>query len=116
MLVGPSRFRLELHQYYHIVETGSPDALWMVDVVGYYHAIHDSEEKEVLLYHLHPRANSPVVFPHLHLGQGAQTGRDEVRDAHLPTGEVSLIAILRVLIEEMGVNPRRSDWGSVLSS
>ena len=114
-LNGPSRFRLELQQYYRIVETGRPGASWMVDVVGYYYAIHDSEEREVLLYHWHPRGSSPVVIPHLHLEQGAGVIREEVRDAHLPTGEVSLNAVLRVLIEEMGVNPRRTDWESILA-
>ena len=111
----PSRFRLELQQYYRIVETGRPEASWIVDVAGYYYAIHDSEGREVLPYHWHPHANSPVVIPHLHLEQGAQIGRVEVRDAHLPMGEVSLNTILRMLIEEMGVNPRRSDWESILA-
>jgi len=114
-LDGMSRFRLELHQYYRIVETGRPVASWMVDVVGYYYAIHDSEEREVLLYHWHPRGNSPVATPHLHLEQGAQVGRAEIRDAHLPTGDVSMEAILRVLIEEMGVQPLRSDWELILA-
>ena len=114
-LGGPSRFKLELQQYYSILDTGRPDALWMVNVVGYYYAVHDYEEREVLLYHWHPHATSPVVIPHLHLEQGALVGRAEVRDAHLPTGEVFLNAVLRVLIEEMGVNPRRSDWESILA-
>ena len=69
----------------------------------------------MLLYHWHPRGNSPVETPHLHLEQGAEVGRAEVRDAHLPTGAVSLNAFLRVLIEEMGVRPRRSDWDVALS-
>lgn len=53
--------------------------------------------------------------PHLHLEQGAQVGREEVRSAHLPTGDVSLNAILRALIEEMDVNPRHPDWESILA-
>ena len=114
-LDGPSRFRLELQQYYRIVETGRPDASWMVDIVGFYYTIYDSGQREVLLYHWHPHGNSPVETPHLHLEQGAEVGRAEVRDAHLPTGDVSLNAILRVLIEEMGVRPRRSDWESILA-
>ena len=69
----------------------------------------------MLLYHWEPRGNSPVVIPHLHLEQAAGVIREEVRDAHLPTGDVSLNAILRVLIEEVGVQPRRSDWNSILS-
>jgi len=87
----------------------------MVDVVGFYYTIYDSGQREVLLYHWHPHGNSPVETPHLHLEQGAEVGRAEVRDAHLPTGDVSLKAILRVLIEEMSVRPRRSDWESILA-
>ena len=77
--------------------------------------IYDAEQREVLLYHWHPRGNSPVATPHLHLEQGAQVGRTEIRDAHLPTGDVSMEAILRVLIEEMGVRPLRPDWDAVLT-
>ena len=84
-------------------------------VLEYYYSVHDAEEKEVLLYHYHPRGGSPITTPHLHLGQGAQVGRADVRDAHLPTGNVSLNAVLRVLIEEMGVQPRRPDWDSILT-
>lgn len=56
-----------------------------------------------------------VRTPHLHLEQGAQVGRREILEAHLPTGEFSLNAVLRMLIEEMGVIPRRSDWASILA-
>ena len=85
-------------------------------VVGSYsYEIHDADGREVLLYHWHPRGSSAIVIPHLHLEQGAGVRREEVRNAHLPTGEVSLKAILRVLIEEMGVRPLRSDWESILT-
>ena len=84
-------------------------------VSSYFYELLDSDGREVLAYHWHPRGNSPVPTPHLHLEQGAQVGRAEVRDAHLPTGDVSLEAILRVLIEEMGVRPQRSDWESILT-
>ena len=114
-LGGPSRFMFGLQQNYRIIESGPLGAPWRVNVVGYDYIIYDREQREVLLYHWHPRGNSPVVIPHLHLEQGAGVIRDEVRDAHLPTGDVSLNAILRVLIEEMGVNSRRSDWESILA-
>ncbi|MYC07241.1 MAG: hypothetical protein F4X57_08730 [Chloroflexi bacterium] len=77
-------------------------------IVGSYsYEIHDAEGREVLLYHWHPRGNSPVVIFHLRLEHGTDVIREEVRNAHLPTGEVSLNAILWVLTAEMGVNPRR---------
>ena len=114
-LGGPSQFMLALQQNYRIVESEQSGTPWRVDVVGYDYVTYDAEQREVLLYHWHPRGNSPVSTPHLHLEQGARVGRPEVRDAHLPTGDVSLNAILRVLIEEMDVRPLRPDWESILA-
>ena len=113
-LRGPSRFQFALRQSFIAVDSGQ-NSSWRVGVRSFSYEIHDSEGREVLLYHWHPRGNSPVVTPHLHLEQGAQVGRTEVRDAHLPTGDVSLNSLLRVLIEEMGVQPQRPDWDSILS-
>ena len=114
LLQGPSRFQLALRQYF-VPDSSDPGASWHVVVSSYSYKIHDFNGREVLLYHWHPRGNSSVATPHLHLEQGAQVGRTEVRDAHLPTGDVSLNAVLRVLIEEMGVQSRRPDWDSILS-
>ena len=62
-----------------------------------------------------PAATALSSLPICILEQGAQVGRREVRDAHLPTGDVSLNEILRVLINEMRVRPLRSDWESILT-
>ena len=115
LLRGPSRLMLRLEQYYRIAESPSPRTSWQVEIVGYDYAVYDSDEREILLYHWHPRGGSPVATPHLHLGNGAQVGRREVRDAHLPTGHVPLSDMLRLLIEDMAVHPRRQDWGTVLA-
>ena len=114
-LGGASRLRFRLQQNYRIVESGSRGNAWQVDVVGYNYAVLDSNLTEVILYHWHPIGNSHVETPHLHLEQGAQVGRREVRDAHLPTGQVPLHAILRLLIQDLGVRPRRNDWEAVLA-
>ena len=106
---------LRLEQYYRITEPPSSRTPWQVEIVGYDYAVYDSDEREVLLYHWHPRGGSPVVSPHLHLGNGAQVGRRVVRDAHLPTGHVLLSSLLRLLIVEMGVQPRRQDWDTILN-
>ena len=115
LLRGSSRLMLRLEQYYRITEPPSSRTPWQVEIVGYDYAVYDSDEREVLLYHWHPHGGSPVVSPHLHLGNGAQVGRREVRDAHLPTGHVLLSALLRLLIDEMGVQPRRQDWDTILN-
>ena len=113
-LRGASRFGLQLQQTYEIVEPSAPDYLWTVGVTGYAYAVLDAGQREVLTYHWHPKGNSPVTRPHLHLEQGAMVGRREVRDAHLPTGPISVGEFLRLLIEELTVEHVRSDWESIL--
>ena len=114
-LGGPSRLRLRVQQNYRIVESGLTGDGRQVAVVGYNYAVFDAELTEVLLYHWHPIGNRSIATPHLYLRQGAEVGRAEVRNAHLPTGNVTLNAVLRVLIEEMEVQPRGSDWDSILA-
>ena len=114
LMSGASRLQLAFRQSF-IIEESEQDSSWRVVVGSYSYEVHDADGSEVLLYHWHPRGNSPVVIPHLHLKQGTGVIREVVRDAHLPTGEVSLNAVLRVLIKEMGVNPRRPDWESILA-
>ena len=114
-LGGPSRLMLKLQQNYRIVETNPPRETYRVEVAGYNYVVYDSERREILIYHWHPRSNSPVVTPHLHLRQGAQVGRSEVRDAHLPTGFVPIVSFLRLLVVVLGAQPRRPDWDSILT-
>ena len=114
-LRGSSRLMFSLQQDYRIVETGTPRRPYRVEIAAYNYAIYDSDIREILIYHWHPHGNSPVVTPHLHLNQGAQIGRPEIREAHLPTGEVSLVAFLRLLVVDLGVQPRRQDWDTILA-
>ena len=113
-LSGSSRLQLALRQYF-VADNSEQSSTWQIQVSSYFYELLDSDGREVLSYHWHPRGNSPIATPHLHLEQGAQVRRPEIRDAHLPTGDVSLNAIFRVLIEEMGVRPLRSDWESILT-
>ena len=52
----------------------------------------------------------------LHIGHGAMAAREELHAAHLPTGYTSLADIIRLLIRDLRVTPRRSDWQSILSA
>ena len=113
-LGGVSRLALQLQQTYQFAEPAARGDLWTVRVTGYAYAVLDSDQREVLTYHWHPRGNSPVVMPHLHLERGALVGRHEVRDAHLPTGPISIGTFLRLLIEDLAVEPVRPDWESIL--
>ena len=114
-LGGPSRFMLALQQNYRIVESGPSEDTYRVEIAGYNYVVYDSERREVLIYHWHPRGNSSITTPHLHLKQGVQVGLPEVRDAHLPTGYIPLISFLRLLIVDLGAQPRRPDWDTILA-
>ena len=114
-LGGPSRLLLRLQQNYRIVESGPSGDAYRVEIAGYSYVVYDSELREILIYHWHSRGNSPVTTPHLHLKQGAQVGRPEVRDAHLPTGYIPLVAFLRLLVTDLGAEPRRPDWDTILA-
>ena len=113
-LGGASSLWFQLRQYYRIVESDLPRDSWMVQETGYRYAVIDDDGRDVLEYHWHPVGQSSVVTPHLHIGHGATAARPEIGDAHLPTGQVSIGEILRMLILDFSVAPRRSDWESVL--
>ena len=113
---GTSGIWLSFQQYYRIVETEVPDDRWTVIEAGYEYEILDSDHSEVLAYHWHPTGLSSFASQHLHLGYGASIGREELLNAHLPSGYVSVADILRLLIRDFDATPRRPDWDSVLSA
>jgi hypothetical protein len=57
-------------------------------------------------------AGDDAPWPHLH----AHGARDTLtlHKLHLPTGRVALEAVVRFLIGDLNVAPRRSDWRTVL--
>lgn len=114
-LGGTSPLWLSIQQYYRIVESGTPRTPWTVTEVGYRYEIMDANAREILAYHWHPTGQSSFISQHLHIGHGAMTGREELQNAHLPTGYVHVTDIIRLLIREFGVSPRRGNWESVLS-
>ncbi len=114
-LGGESRLWFLLYKYYQIFESDSPSASWTVTETGYRYSIIDDEGRDVLEYHWHPVGQSPIIAPHLHIGHGAMIGRVEIGNVHLPTGQVSISDILRMLIRDFSVTPRREDWESVLN-
>ena len=114
-LSGPSRLMLGFRQNYRIVASGPSEQSHRVEIAGYNYVVYDSDRREVLIYHWHPRGRSFVSTPHLHLKHGAEVGRSEVRDAHLPTGFVPLTAFLRLLILDLRVQPQRPDWDGILT-
>lgn len=72
-----------------------------------------SADRVLLAYHWHPQGRSPITTPHLHLGSGSGA-IDLLTGAHLPTGTVTLVDIVRMAVGELGVRPLRGDWAAIL--
>lgn len=89
-----------------------------VTIRGYLVAVLDRNGREVLAWHWQPGLEfAGPDHPHLHvsaavgfpnaLGESAKVDLDKL---HLPTGPVSLADVVRMLVEEFGVQPLMADW------
>lgn len=100
-----------------------PRATFHANLIGYAYQIVDAERQELLALHWHPEGISPVTDPHLHLtgrvgrvvapGSGAPIAFGGM---HIPTGVIPFVRVVRLLIEEFAVEPRRPDWRDVLAA
>ena len=113
-LRGDGRVSLSLIHAYRIIEDPGPRGPYRCSTASYYYGLDDEDGREVFVFQWHPAGRSPVTWPHLHLGAGAEVGRLDVANAHLPTGRVALEEVLRLAIDELGVEPLRSNWREVL--
>lgn len=94
---------------------------YRVEIVSYEYQVLDREEREILAFHWHPVGLSNVTDPHLHLSSRLNPldmGRNQdpldLAGMHMPTGFVALEDVVRLLITEFGIIPRRTDWDNVL--
>lgn len=89
---------------------------WRVETWMYEYALLDNDHRELLVYHWQPDAAGPD-FPHLHGSESldaqfdALTRREiELDKRHLAIGQVSLAAVMRMLITEFDIRPLHADW------
>jgi hypothetical protein len=110
---GPAPW-LYLEQQYELVEASGEHGPWKVSTRAYRYRIDSAAGEELVLWHWHPTdpegRSHRQPRPHLH----AQVG--ELRGRHLLTGRVGLESVIRVLVEDFNVRPRRGDWRSVLDA
>ncbi len=97
------------------------DDYFRVRNTAYAYRLVDREQREVLTFHWHPTGISSVTHPHIHLSGRLPTldlgpGSRSVAlgDLHIPTGPITLTDIVRLLIVEFGVAPRRPAWAAIL--
>jgi hypothetical protein len=105
---------LYVEQQYDLIEVPGERGPWKVSTLAYRYRIDSAAGDELALWHWHPkdRQDRPhrYPYPHLHAQAGQLTG------LHLPTGRVSVESVLRLLLNEFDVQPRRDDWADVLAA
>ncbi len=92
--------------------------IYASEVVAYTYRIQATADAELPAYHWHPYGISDQRDPHLHLSHHidpTSSGVPPLSGMHLPTGPIELSSIVRLLIEEFKIEPRREDWRDVLS-
>lgn len=94
------------HGYRFLPPNGAHDS-WRVLTTNYWYHVADRDERVILAYHWHPVGRSTATSPHLHIG--GRTTPVDLSKAHLPTGFVTLPAVIRMTITELGVEPLRTD-------
>jgi len=106
-----------------IVQADPPGGEWEARTAAYTYVARSAAQREVFAYHWHPEGRSSVTFAHLHVSRPSsrlRTGASDlsvpVSSAHFPTGLVALQQVLRLLITDFGVRPRRRDWTRILSA
>lgn len=75
---------------------------------AYRFRLQGADERERVSWHWHPYGRSSEHRPHLHVAY------EPVAGAHLPTGPVSLVDVLRVALVDLGTRPHWEDWQVVL--
>ena len=104
-----------------VSQTARPGEAIDVTIASYLYRILNRDEREILAFHWHPVGLSDVIDPHLHLSSRLnpiEMGRNQeplpLADMHIPTGFVTLEDVVRLLITEFGITPRRDDWDDLL--
>lgn len=111
---GGTRLALLASHWYRLVEGPDKRGGWQVRTTGYQYTLLTPEDREIIAYHWHPESRGQFASPHLHLGPGALVARRDLAEAHLPTGRVAFEDLLRLGIEEFGVQALRPDWAAIL--
>jgi hypothetical protein len=114
-LRGPERIGLSVKMRYRVVEAPGRRSRYEVEIVAYQYSLTARDGKELVAYHWHPEGESHVTTPHVHLGPGAAIGHRGIAGAHLPTDHVALVEVIRLALEQPGVEPLRNDWRDVLT-
>ena len=103
---------LRLFHRYFVVQVKGERNLWEIRTAEWIYDAADAEDTLIVAFHWHPVGSGRVTWPHLHAyGQHPSV---ELHKLHLPTGPLSIAAVVRFLIEDLDVLPRRANWDQIL--
>lgn len=94
------------HRYLIIRPTGSRKE-WRVSSAEYAYELRDEQERLIVGWHWHPRGRSPATWPHIHVPRSSEYNLGKL---HPPTARVSVEAVIRFAIRELGVRETRPGW------
>lgn len=104
--------RLEVFHRFIVTRAENERGSWSARTVEYVYEVADSRDEPIAAFHWHPENSGRVTRPHVHVHGNHDTV--DLHKLHLPTGRVSLEAIVRFLIEDLDVIPRRPDWDAIV--
>lgn len=110
---GRYRLELSLLHTFNIQERLQRPDRWTATSDGCFYQLRERNGKKIIAFHWHPGQRGQPDFPHLHMRSRVSSVVID-RKNHIPTGRISLEAVVRFVIVELGVEPRRDDWARVL--
>ncbi len=102
-LAGPARLNLRLVHHYKIVGNLDRRRTWNIVTVGYFYALDNSNEKEIIAYRWHPDGQSPIRFRICTFVQEPPVN-----------WKIWLRPLLRFAVTDFHVEPLRPDWAALL--
>lgn len=124
--IGGSRsgLRFDMRQQFAFISSNAvnPTPEWRVSTLAYEYRLLDSRERELLVYHWHPQSEQAgPIEPHLHVSAAVTVHLDAVTSQqvsihrkHLPTNQITLQAVVRMLISDFDIQPRFPEWSERL--
>lgn len=84
---------------------------WRCRTHGYMYSVDGSDGRELIAWHWHPTGTSHYKAPHLHIGTPALAPSGVfTAGSHFPTGRLSFESVIRFLITDLKVPPKRASW------
>lgn len=112
---------LTVGQNFRIIRAEGDRGPYRVTTVSYFYSLETADHREIINFQWTPESPRGMTFPHLHIGSAVTRHASLIRPrdlhkAHIPTGRVSLESVIRLAIDEFGVEPKKPAWSDILST